>query len=185
MSHFIEHLCVVFIQFTFIQLFHIAPADANYNAKSINNHNHDHNEHSLEWTRMRSERRAQVVSLLMKPVAERWCKTNAESIKRLKIPQSHSSVYVWNSIFNSTTQFNSWVSKWWCDACEDPQLLHLWWLKAKYNYRPLQSALLCPQQTIIYLALWTLVSVNPDEVIVTAIFESKWQFYQIYNIIFT
>lgn len=51
---------------------------ANYNAKSINNHNHDHNDGSvfliLSNGQIRVSNRGQVAAwMAVKPVAERWC----------------------------------------------------------------------------------------------------------------
>lgn len=51
-----ERLCVAFywalLLFLLYTCWLLTPTDANYNAKSINNHNHDHNEHS-EWPERR------------------------------------------------------------------------------------------------------------------------------------
>lgn len=156
MSHFIEHLSCFYLIPSLL-----TPTDSNYNAKSINNHNHDHNEHSNWAKKKRWE------SFLR----NRWrrrCRRNTvmqnkrKSIKWLKI--------LFTVICEFFFKYNTNLMH---DACEYPQLLHLWcsvWLVHSSVY-------LC---TTVYL--WTLVLVRWSNRQCNIQF--KWQFYQIYNIIF-
>ena len=104
---------------------------------------------------------------LMKPVAERWCKTNANPLKDLRyLPRSH--IYV-NSFFKYgalAADERERDIKWEAikqDACEHPQLLRLWWLNAGTSH-------------VCIVPLTGTFRFRCDEVIVTATFDSNGSF---------
>lgn len=146
-------------------LSHRTGRNATYNAKSINNHNHDHNERSLEWRRMRSERSAQVVSLLMQTGGGTVMQnTNAKSIKRLKIPRSRTlRLTLWHSsfFFNSTTQFQRLSIKMMVRGVWRSTIITILMAESQVQLSASSfHSFMSTAHTIIYLALWTLVSVN-------------------------
>lgn len=149
--------------------------DANYNAKSINNHNHDHNEHTGP---QEEDETARVT--LTKPVAERWCKTNANPLKDLRyLPRSHiyvNSFFEYGALGADERKRETKREAIKQDACEYPQLLRLWCLNAG-------TVRVCIVHTDDNLSVDISISVRWSNRHCTIRF--KWQFYRVYNIIST
>lgn len=157
---------LVFILFYFFTLCTNCPAKNN--AKSINNHNHDHNEQLNTLTSKEETQR-----IAYETGGGTLMQNKRKSIKRLKIQLRH--IYV-NSFSKTTLTLKSnmrcvWISTIITFLMYTRLVLHM-------------PALLFGVCTTIYL--WSVVLVrrllhsNRYRYI-----QFKWQFYQVYNIIFT